>query len=347
MRLVAAARAECQRGQVFPMWLGAIFAMLVVLFFTLNYAYVLRWQVRAQNAADAAAQAMLTLQTQQYNQLEMMLYASAVEEFRVRRLLNALLLAAHQQGGCPDAASCESVYEGLRPPFLQSVQRYTNDVVVTNRIAANLNFDTMKADAQALLGRLGAASACDGGTGGDCAFDYDLIDLSPRTAGLETVEMDALGILKPSFAEHTPAATVNPELFAPAQVEVAVCAVVPPLIDVSIFGFKPQPFRVIGRAAATAVMVEQDWMQPGRLINPITGGVFQPAEEYVPPPAGGYDWYAVDFGGNTTEAYETYNVFSAPLVSDEFSAQLGWWNAIPIAPYAGPQSPDALPCAGS
>jgi hypothetical protein len=333
---------ERQRGQVLPMWTFAILTMCVLMFFVLAYANVVRWQIRAQNAADAAAQAVLALQSQQYNEMTMALYGSSVEEFRVRRLLHAMLLAVHDQGGCGTDAACETVYQALRPEFLKAVQRYTNDVIVTNRITANLDFATTKADAAALLARFGSAAGCTG-AGADCSFAYRLVDMSPRTEGLETVKMDALGILKPSFAKNTGPATVNAALFAPARVEVAVCARVAPIVP-AFFGFALRPFYAVGRAAATAVMVEQDWLQPGQVANPVTGGVFQPGERYVSPFTPAYDWYGVDFGGNATQAFATYDVFSAALVSDEFSTRLGWWNSIPIRPYSGAQSAAALGC---
>jgi Flp pilus assembly protein TadG len=333
-----------QRGQVLPLWLFGSAAMLVCLFFLFSYAYTISWQVRAQNAADAAAQAVLALQTQQFNQMEVMLYTSAVEEYRTRRLLNGMLLAAHDQGGCGDDATCETVFQALRTSFLESTQRYTNDVIVTQRVTANMSFDTVKSDAQALINRLTSGSFCTNNTGGDCAFTYHIVDFSPRTAGLETVLMDALGYEVPTFDRRTAAAVINPALFAPARVEVAVCAQVPPL-GPSFFGYTPKPFYAIGRAAATAVMVEQDWMQPGQVINPLTAGVFQPDEHYVSPPGiGAYDWYGVDFGGNSNEAYESYNVFAFELTSDEFSGQLGWWNSIPIPTYMGQQSTGSLGC---
>ena len=336
---------ERQRGQVLPLWLFGSLTMLVFLFFLFSYAYTISWQVRAQNAADAAAQAVLALQTQQFNQMEMMLYTSAVEEYRVRRLLNGMLLAAHDQGGCGDDATCETVFQTLRTSFLTSTQRYTNDVIMTQRVTASMDFDTVKSDAQALISRLTSGSYCTNQTGGDCAFTYSIVDFSPRTAGLETVAMDALGYVVPTFNARTAAAVVNGALFAPARVEVAVCTRVPALLP-GFFNFSPQPFYAIGRAAATAVMVEQDWMQPGQIVNPITSGVFQPDEHYVAAAGpGAYDWYGVDFGGNTNEAYETYNVFAFELTSDEFSAQLGWWNSIPIPTYTGAQSVGALGCA--
>jgi hypothetical protein len=335
---------ERQRGQVLPLWLFGSMSMLVFLFFLFSYAYTVSWQVRAQNAADAAAQAILATQTQQFNQMEVMLYSSAVEEYRIRRLLNAMLLAAHDQGGCTDDADCETTYQALRTSFLQSTQRYTNDVIVTQRLTESMNFDTVKSDATALVSRLTSDAYCANNTGGDCAFTYNIVDFSPRTDGLETVLMDALGYEVPTFDHRTAAAVVNDALFAPARVEVAVCALVPPLLP-GFFHFSPQPFYAIGRAAATSVMVEQDWMQPGQVVNPITSGVFQPDEHYVPAAgAGNYDWYGVDFGGNTNQAYESYNVFAFELTSDEFSAQLGWWNSIPIPTYTGQQSVSALGC---
>ena len=332
-----------QRGQVLPLWLFGIIALTVFMFFVLSYANVVRWQIRAQNAADAAAQSILTLQTQQFNQMEIMLYTSAVEEYRVRRLLNAMMLAAHEQGGCPDDATCESIYQSLRTQFLTATQRYTNDVIMTQRITANLNFNTIKADANALIGRLTSNASCSANIGGDCAFQYSIIDFSQRTDNLETVQMDALGYVVPSFQSRTADAVVNPELFVPARAEVGVCAQIPPLIP-GLFGYAPQPFFAIGRAAATAVMVEQDWMQPGQVVNPINNGVFQPAENYVATQTADYNWYGVDFGGNTNQAYEAYNVFAFSLTSDEFSAQLGWWNSIPVPAYTGAQTAGAAGC---
>jgi hypothetical protein len=194
-----------------------------------------------------------------------------------------------------------------------------------------------------LVGRLTSAGACGANTGGDCAFHYKIIDFSQRTDDLETVQMDALGYIVPSYANRTALAVVNQNLFVPARVEVAVCTHVPPLIP-GFLGYRPQPFTAIGRAAATAVMVEQDWMQPGQIVNPINNGVFQPNEAYVTPQTADYNWYGVDFGGNTNQAYESYNVFAFALTSDEFSAQLGWWNSVPIPAYSGVQTESSLGC---
>ncbi len=93
-----------QRGQVLPVWAMGIVAMLIVTMAVVRYSDMVRWQVRAQNAADAAAQAIVALQTQQFNEMEMTLYAADVEEYRIRNILYALELTAYGNGGCRSTA---------------------------------------------------------------------------------------------------------------------------------------------------------------------------------------------------------------------------------------------------
>jgi hypothetical protein len=139
---------------------------------------------------------------------------------------------------------------------------------------------------------------------------------------------------------------VNPALFAPLKVEVDVCTTVKPMIP-AFFGYQPAPYHAIGRGAATAVMMEQDWLQPGVIVNPFGGGLpFQPPETFVSGVThpDGYDWYNLNFGGNATAANAVLNFYRAGLFTDEFSAQLGWWSSIPIHPWTGPQNDAALGC---
>ena len=82
------------RGQTLPIWALGIAAALVLAFAALQYGEVLRWQVRAQNAADAAATAALSVQTQTWNQQLALVYAAAVEEWRIRNLLTGMQAAA-------------------------------------------------------------------------------------------------------------------------------------------------------------------------------------------------------------------------------------------------------------
>ena len=339
-----------ERGQALPLSAFAIVAMLMFAYFALDFGNGVRWQMRAQSAADSAAQAVLSLQTQDFNQMSAVLYAAAVEEFRIRRILNGILLSEYNSGGCSAApvppgtrvSACDAVYASLRDEYFKAVARYTQDVIVLNRITATLNFANVSTDSRALIDRI--QSDCNGSVGGDCSFHYRLA-IATRD-DTQSVQMDALGILKPSLGRLTGPSGVNPQLLAPARVEVDVCADVKPVIA-GFFGYQPQPYHAIGRGAATAVMAEQDWMQPGVIVNPFSGGKpFQAPETFVTNVShpDGYDWYNLDFGGNATAANATQNFYRSGLFTDEFSAQLGWWNAIPIHPWTGVKNDAELGC---
>ena len=334
-----------QRGQVLPVWAMGIVAMLIVTMAVVRYSDMVRWQVRAQNAADAAAQSIVALQTQQFNEMSMVLYATAVEEYRIRQILYALELTAYGDGGCTADNSCVARYASLEAQYLKAVARYNNEVVMLDRVTANMDATTMSSDAHALLADL--KTQCGQQGGGDCAFGYALVAYAGRTP-VYGVQMDARAFIKPSLGGHmTPSGTLNGSL-DPVEVEVAVCADVPSPVP-SLFNFHPAPHRVIARAAATAVMMEQDWFQPGSLTNPWTQAYYQPVEL----PSGSTedagdgsakDWYAVDFAGNGSVANTISNGYTFGIYNNEFTAYLGWWNAVPIRPQSGPEPDTALGC---
>ncbi len=132
-----------ERGQVLPVWCLGIVAMLVMVLMAVRYADIVRWQIRAQNAADAAAQAVLALQTQQFNEMNSVLYASAVEEYRIRSILYGLELTAYGNGGCSADSSCPARYAALYAGYLKAVARYREEIVLLNRITANMDSATM------------------------------------------------------------------------------------------------------------------------------------------------------------------------------------------------------------
>ena len=343
--MLIVSRHHRERGQVLPVWCLGIVAMLVMVLMAVRYADIVRWQIRAQNAADAAAQAVLALQTQQFNEMNSVLYASAVEEYRIRTILYGLELTAYGNGGCSIDNSCESRYAALYTAYLKATARYREEVVLLNRVTANMDATTMKNDAAALVAHLANGNVC-GKTGGDdCAFSYALLNFDKRTP-VYTVQKDARAFITPSYGDYMNAAVgVNASLM-PAQTEVAVCADVPSPIP-AFLNFKPKPFRVIARAAATAVMVEQDWFQPGQLNNAWTGKRYQPWETWSGSQSNdglNVDWYITDFGGNGSRAYPDFNGYRFGIDHDEFSAFTGWWNSVPIRPYSGTKSDAELGC---
>jgi hypothetical protein len=312
---------------------------------TVRYADIVRWQIRAQNAADAAAQGVLALQTQQFNEMNSVLYAAAVEEYRIRTILYGLELTAYGNGGCSANGSCEARYAALHTAYLKATARYREEIVLLNRVTANMDAATMKSDAGALVTHLSNPGVCGNTGGGDCAFSYRLLDFSARTP-VYTVAKDARSFVTPSYGDYmSDAVGVNPSL-SPARTEIAVCADIPSPIP-AFLNFKPKPFRVIARAAATAVMVEQDWFQPGQLNNAFTGKRYQPSETWSGSQSDdglNVDWYITDFGGNGSRAYPDFNGYRFGIDHDEFSAFTGWWNAVPIRPYSGTKADSELGC---
>lgn len=359
-----------ERGQVLPMWIAGILTTFALMFFALNYANAIRWQIRAQNSADSAAQAITSIQSQRWNLMTTTLYAANVEEFRIRLLLDAMMLSVNTTGGCTYAkgdpyrskynnkGTCNRNYIDLRDHYLRAVNRYGTDVKYLNDVAGLATYTNWTTDAASLLTHLNSSSACNVATvtsatvksaGGDCAFKYSFAPtgIAQRT-GLAAVEEDAQGVLVPGIGHYGTAGTdtENKELFAPISVDVVTCSKVPPIIpNFGPIAFKP--YFAVGRAAATNVMVEQDWLQPGALTDPArTGGSFQfqGAESITQPaatnPTSGapydYDWYNVGYGGNTATAYKAYQVFGEPTLRNELGVFVGWWGAIPIQPFGGP-----------
>jgi hypothetical protein len=139
------------------------------------------------------------------------------------------------------------------------------------------------------------------------------------------------------------AETENAQLFDPGMVDIITCAKVPPIFP--FFGaLNAKTHYAIGRAGATAVMAEEDWLQPGMIVDPARGGsvVFQPYENYTSADSTlSYDWYGVLFGGsswsiatfqNPTIPTQTETGYSSSASGNELDALVAWWGAIPYDP---------------
>ncbi|HEV3086059.1 MAG TPA: pilus assembly protein TadG-related protein [Candidatus Elarobacter sp.] len=335
------------RGQTLPIWSMGICAALALAFTAVQYGEVLRWQVRAQNAADAAAVAALSVQTQTWNQQLALVYAASVEEWRIKNLLNALQAAAYADPGCTNGgANCQAAYDTLKQQYYRAVQRYTTDVQLVSR-TSQYSFGQAVSDARAIVAALQAH--CGESGGGDCAFSYNVVAVQPR-ATVNDVEQ-AAGIW---VVNNGTTANVNQD-FMPAQIEIVTCAKKAPAVP-SFLNFQPPTFTAIGRAAATSAMVTQEWIQPGTIVNPITGSPFQPAETLgltnttaTGPNTGSsnWNWFAIAYGGNSAKAYPTFDAYSMKVTGPEFSAATGWWNAIPIKPFSGALDMGKVTCTAS
>jgi hypothetical protein len=359
-------RRQSERGQTLPVWLLGIIATFGIMFFALNYGNAVRMQLRAQNAADAAAQNLLAIQTQRWNLMMETLYASNVEEFRLRKLLDGMLLSLNDSGYCQISAydilnardnfangQCAETYNTLRTAFMKSANRYSADVQLLQDVTAQATDTNWVNDAKAMLVHMkntcnatGTTAATLNAAGGDCAFTYTIpSDGITYETGLYDVEMDAYGDLVPGLGRYASSGkrdTETKDIFDPAKIEVVACAKVPPLIP--NFGpLKAPTFYAIARSAAQSTQFVQDWFEPGTLLDPArtpNNQAFQPYEIYngvqpgVSPTPNEY--YDVDFGGNTAIAatYQGVPFFAEPFQNAELSARLGWWNAIPTPPFS-------------
>ncbi len=184
-----------------PLWIAGSIAALALAFLTLNYANSVRYQIRAQNAADSAASAVVAIQSDQWNEMTALLYADDVEEFRFRRLLDGMLLAIHRSGGCnpsgyltpsPNASgvpttpqqqpqswystaegTCNRTYIDMRDNLIRSNNRYQKNENYLNDIALQATFSNFQSNAAAMLTSLQTNCNTDSTTltspiGGDC-----------------------------------------------------------------------------------------------------------------------------------------------------------------------------------
>lgn len=340
---------NAQRGQTLPIWAFGTLSVLTLLALALSYGQMISWQMRAMNAADAAAKGMLSVQTTQWNETEAALHAAAVEEYRLRITMNDLLEVIHGDGGCSSSTtpSCATLYANLRQNYLDELSRYTADVAIVGRISAP-TFSEQVSEIQTALQQYQAK--CGTPEGGDCAFNYTLVSATPRpTTYLEDVYADCCNMVVGGGTSG------NPKLdLQPLEIEIVACATITPWVP-NFWNWTGGAVNVVGRAAATSIMDTQEFMWVGSLVDPAsaTNAVFQSSEfpESSNNQAVGFtnddQYYRLDFGGNPNNTYNPGD----PSTSDgsggyTYSASYpglyvadGWWTAMPIAPFAGKLTP--------
>jgi hypothetical protein len=91
-------RYRNQRGQTIPFWVFAAITSLVLTLFVINYTNTVRWHIRAQNAADAAALAAIAGDASLMNQRTVTQYAAAYDEYRLRSVIYSIINAANSVG---------------------------------------------------------------------------------------------------------------------------------------------------------------------------------------------------------------------------------------------------------
>ncbi len=367
-----------QRGQTLPVWAFGLLTSLMLTLMIFDYANALRWQIRAQNAADAVAQSLVSVQSQHYDKMLMQLHAAAVEEWRIRKTMTALLSVMQGTGGCGTGAhqagtSCDLVYNSLRANYIADVARYSQDVQNMAALTEYTSSEQQTDMEQIAKGYNQTNCSGSGATQADCALTYTVASPAPRCSAQGALS----GVTNDTYGDEVGGSSTLPSGFncsssdlSPLEVEVDTCAKIDPLVG-SFFKLNGLSYYAIGRAAATSAMVEQEWINPGKLTNPNNQNLpFQQNE--FPEDAGGtapsccasgssgsnfcnngsgaYDWYAVHFQcGNSWMAHTTGGPghpggYTAAVAQDEFSLDTGFWSALPVPPYNGTFTPTTANC---
>lgn len=287
-------RLEFQRGQTLPFWVIGILVVLSMVFVLANYASAVAWQVRAQNAADAAASGVLSVQANVYNEYSTILYATAVDEYRVRTLNQAILNSVNHvdcTGG--STGTCEQNYASLATAYNSAVSAFTDDIHLLDQ-ANNMTQAGQTTDESKALTKINDGSQCSTtSTDYACSFYINVLDHSstaPSNNGNNG------GYIAGGDNEVDLVACKNVSYFAAGLFP----------------GLSGATYKVLGRAAAAVVPAYTEDFTPSAT-NPQTGQPYQPTEEQW---ASGYSdvAYWVDFSG--------------------LAVHLNWYQAGAIKPYS-------------
>jgi hypothetical protein len=133
--------AHGSRGQTMPFWALAIVLSLGLAFFVMNYTNTVRWHIRAQNAADTAALTTIAADANLSNQQTAAQYALAVDEFRLRAIMNSMINAANSVGGCnpnndDTGTDCDNAYDQEPEAYDKALGAYQQALSYAHSIQA-------------------------------------------------------------------------------------------------------------------------------------------------------------------------------------------------------------------
>jgi hypothetical protein len=260
---------ESQRGQTMPFWTIGVLITLAMLFFLANYANAITWQIRAQNAADSAAAGTLSVQANVYNEYNVLLYAAAVDEYRLRALNQALVNTLYGQGGCSISnGTCQSDYNELRNEYDTALAGYTDDIHLLDQ-ANNITQGGITTDQQKALSRLQGNTWCSSSSDFACQFAITPVGTN-----------NSSGTLAGGSGVYN-------------EIDIIACKNIP-MWGAALFKLNAGTYKLIGRGAAAILPVKTESFNPGAL-NPQTGQPYQPVEYWSDDQADSA--YAVDFSG--------------------------------------------------
>jgi Putative Flp pilus-assembly TadE/G-like len=269
-------RLESQRGQTMPFWVIGVLVVLSMMFMLANYANAVAWQVRAQNAADGAASAVLSVQANVYNEYSTILYATAVDEYRIRTLNQAILNTIYGQG----CISCDSDYATLTNEYDNAVYSYTQDIHLLDQ-ANNMTQAGQSTDQTKALNLIESSNWCGSANDYACQFGFKVLDASSNT-GNGNGNGNNNGYIAGGDNEVDLIACKNVSYFGAGLLNLSSTAT----------------YKVLGRAAAAVVPAYTESFTPSAT-NPQTGQPYQPTETNWAVDGGAEPALQVNFSGLT------------------------------------------------
>lgn len=234
------------------MWALAILAILTMTFFLANYVNIVAWHIRAQNAAASAASVALGVQGNVWNEQSTILYATAVNENRIRYLNQAILNTINGIGGCT-GTTCDQNYRTLVAEYQQAVNALSSSMQVLQE-GNNFTEGGQQADQRKAVGSIGGNCS-----NFDCAFDYTVNDVSQVQTGGSYPGDDGSSIQV-------------------TEADIVVCHNVPYFVPKLMNMVAGSKFQAVGRAAAILQPLVSESFNPGAAVNPSTNQVYQPVE---------------------------------------------------------------------
>jgi len=147
----AVAAHENSRGQTLPFWVLSVLLSFALVFFVFNYTNTMRYQVRAQNAADSAAVAALAQDANAINSVQTLMYALSVQELTIRginaatnKILGDTNVCPHDASGAPDlvhAGTCLTNLTTLVNEYATATSQY--DAVFNQLTSASASLATL------------------------------------------------------------------------------------------------------------------------------------------------------------------------------------------------------------
>jgi len=329
-------RYRHQRGQTIPFWVFAAITSVVLTFFIINYTNSVRWQIRAQNAADAAALATISGDASLMNQRTLTEYAAAYDEYRLRSAIYSIINAANSVGSskiqsAPGAVTstcdpsiaaddtgidCDNAYD--QEPFFydQALQQY---VLVTQELENLIAPSPPPIVTPPPSGGPTPMPVPTPPKGSMAAASFSLVQSHQFCWDKPTVPNP--GVFDCSFFYNANISSTG--LDSTEFVDVVACRNVTAVSPLIFKGLLASQFQVVGHAAATLKAVTEPAFSPGVGAPPVA-----PVENCPPTngtPAGPCNvdtgWmaspsYSVDYTGLTVTATFYVPVLTKPLSSN-------------------------------